>query len=440
MTGQHLFTQISARALRRAAVVALVIASLGLTSACTTSPPMEESPPPSQVPTGASDAPTSEMDAEPAEERFSTLVLRPTEPETVPVTGTDGRLHVVYELEVQNTSPRPATITEVLVLAPDGDVVASVEGDAVTALSMVVADFALPPVPADVVPAGRSVLLIMDAVFDSDEEIPSSFVHSVTASFGEFETNQGDFALNNFPDEATETGGTVAVGDEGPEVIGPPMTGGGWVAVNGCCELSPHRGAMLPLGGRINGSERYAVDWSRFDTTAQPLVDLEAGTQSTFEGDPDDNASYFTFGQPAVAVADAEVVTVVDDLEDAPPHVFLTLPLKDLGGNRVVLKLREGVYAFYGHLKKGSVLVEVGDAVERGEQIAELGNSGNTSESHLHFHLMNGPLPLTATNLPWVIDRFVFEGTAEPAGLIITEAGERENELPLMYSTVRFGD
>ncbi|HWM17142.1 MAG TPA: M23 family metallopeptidase, partial [Microbacterium sp.] len=405
-------------------------------TACSASSPSEQSGRPTPATTGGQ---TSLVDVN-AEERFSALVIRPTEPETIPVMGTDGRFHVVYELEVQNTSPRPATITEVLTLDPENDVVSSLEGDAVMALSMIVADFALPPVPADLVPAGRSVLLIMDAVFDQDNEIPSSLIHAVTATFGGFEPNQGDFALNNFPDESTETGGLVTVGDGEPEVIGPPMTGGGWVAVNGCCELSPHRGAMLPLGGRINGSERYAVDWSRFDTDAEPLVDFEMGTQATFSGDPDDNNSYFTFGEPAIAVADAEVIAVVDGLEDAPPHVFLTLPLKDLGGNRVILKLRDGVYAFYGHLKKGSVLVEVGDTVERGDQIAELGNSGNTSEAHLHFHLMNGPLPLTATNLPWVIDSFVFEGTAEPAGLIATGTGERENELPLMYSTVGFDD
>lgn len=423
---------------RQAALAALIATALGLTVACTAATPPTE--PHGAKTSAAATGPASDAAAQDVEERFSTLVLTPIEAESIPVPGTDGRLHVVYELQVQNTSPRPATITEVVAMGPDGAAITSLSGDAVTALSMIVADFSLPPIPADVVPAGRSVLLIMDAVFDAGAEIPETLTHEVSATFGEFEPDQGDFAVNNFPDEATETGGVVTIGDGTPHVIGPPITGGGWVAVNGCCGLSPHRGAMLPLGGRINGSERYAVDWSRFDTDAKPLVDFTTGTQATFSGDPDDNRSYFTFGQPAIAVDDAEVVAVVNDLEDAPPHVFLTLPLKDLGGNRVILKLDDGVYAFYGHLRKGSVQVEVGDTVERGEQIAELGNSGNTSESHLHFHLMDGPLPLTAENLPWVIDDFDFEGTAEPDGIVTTDAGERVDQLPLMYSTVEFAE
>lgn len=430
-------TQSRASSHRRSGLLTvLAVVPLILTAACapTTAPQKSASPS-----TPASDLFGGDAAAEAAgEEKFSSLILTPIAAESSPVAGTDGRLHVVYELKVENASPRPASITEVTTVTPEGVVVGDLTGQAVTALSMVVGDFALPPVPADVVPAGRSVLLIMDAAFDSADEVPATLTHQVSATFGEFEPNQGDFAVNNFPDEATETGGTIRVTDAKPEVIGPPTTGGGWVAVNGCCELSPHRGAMLPVGGRINGSERYAVDWSRFDTDADPLVDLAAGTQATYSGDPSENASYYTFGQPAIAVADGEVVAVVNDLEDAPPHVFLTLPLKDLGGNRIILKIREGVYALYGHLKKGSVTVNAGDTVERGQQMAELGNSGNTSESHLHFHLMDAPLPLTASNLPWVIDSFEFEGTAQPEALDTTGAGERERELPLMYSTVRF--
>jgi hypothetical protein len=65
---------------------------------------------------------------------------------------------------------------------------------------------------------------------------------------------------------------------------------------------------MLPLDGRINGAERYAIDWSRFDLGARPIVDLSAGTQATFRGDPTRNENYFTFDQPVIAVADATVV------------------------------------------------------------------------------------------------------------------------------------
>ncbi len=221
-------------------------------------------------------------------------------------------------------------------------------------------------------------------------------------------------------------------------MIGPPLTGDSWVAGNACCSLSPHRGAMVPVGGRINGAERYAVDWLRFDLDARPLVDFTNGTQATFEGDPKKNESYFTFGQPVIAVADGTVVTVVNDLPEAPPRTFLTLPLGDLGGNRVVLKLREGVYALYAHLKTGSIQVKPGDVIQRGAQIAEAGNSGNTSESHLHFHLMDGPQPLTATNIPWELDSFTFQGLVDPEGVDRAEAGPRRDQLPLINTAIGF--
>ena len=210
--------------------------------------------------------------------------------------------------------------------------------------------------------------------------------------------------------------------------------------MNGCCDLSPHRGAMLPVGGRINGSERYAADWTKFDLDAEPLVDFETGRQATFSGDPTDNASYFAFGQPVLAVADGTVVTAVNDLENAPPRVFLDVPLGDLGGNRVILKIRDGVYVLYAHLKQGSLTVKEGDVVKRGQTIAEVGNSGNTSEAHLHFHLMDAPLPLTATNLPWELESFDFEGDVAPEAVDATNAGERTAELPLQYSAIAFAE
>jgi murein DD-endopeptidase MepM/ murein hydrolase activator NlpD len=140
-----------------------------------------------------------------------------------------------------------------------------------------------------------------------------------------------------------------------------------------------------------------------------------------------------------IAVADATVVTVVNDLAEALPHVVLKgLPVADLGGNRVVLKIRDGVYAFYAHLKTGSVSVKPGDTVRRGQVIANAGNSGNTTESHLHFHLMDGVAPLTATNLPWEIDAFRYLGQVNTETVDASGAGDRTKELPLINSAETF--
>ena len=59
---------------------------------------------------------------------------------------------------------------------------------------------------------------------------------------------------------------------------------------------------------------------------------------------------------------------------------------------------------------KGSVVVAVGNRVKRGQLLGKLGNTGNTSAPHLHFHLMDGPSVLGSQGLPYVIDSFVLAG------------------------------
>jgi murein DD-endopeptidase MepM/ murein hydrolase activator NlpD len=111
----------------------------------------------------------------------------------------------------------------------------------------------------------------------------------------------------------------------------------------------------------------------------------------------------------------------------------------------------EGVYAFYAHLQKGSVVVEPGDEVERGDKLGLLGNSGNTSAPHLHFHLMTGPEALGSDGIPYVIDSFGYEGQvparefAESEDLTeefdddrLPEPEPCEDELPLNLAIVSF--
>jgi murein DD-endopeptidase MepM/ murein hydrolase activator NlpD len=85
-------------------------------------------------------------------------------------------------------------------------------------------------------------------------------------------------------------------------------------------------------------------------------------------------------------------------------------------GNHVVLDLGDGVYAAFAHLRHGSVRVRRGDRVAPGQQLADCGNSGNSTEPHLHFQLMDHPSVLLAAGLPMRFDRFQTAGT-EQSGL-----------------------
>jgi murein DD-endopeptidase MepM/ murein hydrolase activator NlpD len=77
-----------------------------------------------------------------------------------------------------------------------------------------------------------------------------------------------------------------------------------------------------------------------------------------------------------------------------------------IGGNYVIEDIGHGAYAFYAHLKPGSLKVNVGASVKRGQVMASLGNTGNSSEPHLHFHVIDKPFPLAGRGIPYAFDQF----------------------------------
>lgn len=372
-------------------------------------------------------------------DRFTPLVVSPVGPRPVPVRTTDGRDHLLYELSVLNCSARPATITSVAVIAdrPGGDRLAHLDADTVLGYTLIVGNYAAAAEPIRSLPPGRTLVVIMDVLLEVDRPVPERLVHEVSAEFGALEPGQAAYA-ENFPAAVTQLGGIVAVDHHPVITIGAPLDGGSWWAANASGSMNPHRGALIPVGGRLNPAERYAIDWVRVDPDARQMFDPATGLAATFSGPPSSNASYYTWDQLILAVADGEVVTVLDELPDAPPQAIMAgLPLDQLGGNHVVLRIADGVYAFYAHLKAGSVSVAVGDRVERGRPLARAGNSGSSTEAHLHFHVMNSPYPLDADNLPFVLDRFSYDGTITASG-IAAEPGDRHAELPSVNSVITF--
>lgn len=126
-------------------------------------------------------------------------------------------------------------------------------------------------------------------------------------------------------------------------------------------------------------------------------------------------SAYPSFGRPMLAPADGVVVATEGRQRDHTSRMSLAgfgylivegfvrslgLP-RHLLGNHVVIDLGDGVHAVFAHLRRGSLLVSVGERVTAGQEIAGCGNSGNSSEPHLHFQLMDGPDPETARGLPF---------------------------------------
>ncbi len=76
-----------------------------------------------------------------------------------------------------------------------------------------------------------------------------------------------------------------------------------------------------------------------------------------------------------------------------------THDLRPVLGNYIILKGKDA-YAFFAHSRNGSLKVKAGDKVTAGQQLGEVGHSGNSTAPHLHFHLMDSPDILTAKGLP----------------------------------------
>lgn len=115
------------------------------------------------------------------------------------------------------------------------------------------------------------------------------------------------------------------------------------------------------------------------------------------EGDGTRNSDYHCFGRPVLAPADGEVVRAMDGVADNTPG---EMNREQIFGNHVVIAHGDSLYSILAHLRHGSVAVETGQSVSTGETLGECGNSGHSSEPHLHYHLQDSPEPGQGEGVP----------------------------------------
>lgn len=328
-------------------------------------------------------------------DQFTPVVVSPLAETTTPVLGTDGKYHVVYELTFTNARPGTATLKKIAILDTDTPTktIATYEGGELLSRLRTLGNTAA---SSPEIEFNGMRLFLIHLAFASPAEVPRRLVHHVEL------LGASGAAPEPTPSPSSYTVTPFPLNTRLP-VIGPPLAGKGWVAVNGCCEVDgAHRKTVLPVNGQLYIAQRYAIDWMRLD---------EAGR--LVHGDPSDVHSYPCYGDDLLAVADGSVVSTLNTLDDQIPGTLpdpKTITVQNVDGNHVVIDLGNGFFAFYAHMQKGSVAVQPGDQVKRGQVLGKLGNSGNTSAPHLHFHIMDGPSVLGSDGLPYVIDQFQLAG------------------------------
>lgn len=128
----------------------------------------------------------------------------------------------------------------------------------------------------------------------------------------------------------------------------------------------------------------------------------------THDGPESDPASYYCWGEPVLAAAEGVVTEASNDIADNAVGVMNpTQP----AGNHVVIRHGDGTHSLVGHLQRGSVKVAQGDTVKAGQSLGLCGNSGNTSEPHVHFHLQTGAsFSAGGTGVPAIFRNMTVDG------------------------------
>ena len=363
-----------------------------------------------------------------------------------PVTGSDGLIHLAYEIKFANVTASATTvrINSVEVVDPENDnsVITAVKNIALdgTDITYKIRNYDVPVTfgaanYSDTLGPGQFGVMYMTVTFENEEEVPRFLGHRVTMS------------LPDIPDVSpvTAIGGYTEVSLNRAVVLSPPLKGDRWLDADGCCEIiGPHRFVINPIDGKLRLAERFAIDFVQLDENGR----LYTGDQSVL-------ANWHYYGVDIYSAAEGRVVGVLDGLPDQPPgQLPPDATIVTAGGNHVVVDIGGGKYAFYAHMIPGSITVNEGDFVKRGQHIGNLGNSGNTDGPHLHFHVMDSPAPLNSNGLPYVFDSWAYQGkvtgsslgeindnllAGNPAEVDITGNGSmKKDELPFTNDLIGF--
>jgi hypothetical protein len=320
----------------------------------------------------------------------------------IPVPSRDG-VNLAYELELIPAGDPVLAVEKVEVIDPaTGKILYAADGGLLAALYH----------PADVPPPMASELrngtgklpLIRVSLWlvVNPDAVPDRLSHRLTLN----RTAAG------LP-PVTVTGAEVAVRkDLAPVIVGSPMHGPGWLAMETTSPLTHHFRAQITMNGVTRVPQRYAQDWILLD----PVSGQAAAGNATLA------RNYYGFGKEIYAVADGTVVEASDGLPDigtiysAPPPTIATL-----AGNYVIVDIGNKKYACYAHMINGSIRVKAGEFVKEGQVLGLMGNSGNSDLPHLHFQVVTDtPSFLGAEGYPHVYRSFGMTGKVNE-----TLAGER---------------
>ena len=322
---------------------------------------------------------------------YMRVVATPYPPEAQILDGA-GHRHSAYELYVTNWGKTPLKITKLDVNGKDDEKIVatlSATGKQLAAMFVPVNGDGTKPNDPALKPGETGVFFIFVDWLPGQDD-PDTFDTAITIEqHGE---RSGSGTIHT---------AALEINQDDPIVIRSPLLGKNWLAANGPSNTSAHRRAMLPVNGQPHIGQRYAIDWIQLGDDGK-----------AFTGDEHDNKSYHAWDQEIHAVADGKIVEVKDGIPENIPNsgkLAVQMTYDTLAGNHIIQELSEGHYAAYAHLRPGTIKVKVGDTVHAGDVLAHLGNTGNSSEPHLHFQVCDAPSFPASEGLPFAIEQYTYE-------------------------------
>lgn len=167
----------------------------------------------------------------------------------------------------------------------------------------------------------------------------------------------------------------------------------------------PFKGEWTIFWGGDTKEQNYHVSYEAQKNAFDILIKDNNG--KSFKTDGRTNEDYYAFGQELYAPCDGEIVQAVDGVKENipgamnPAYVF---------GNSVIIRTNKNEFLVFAHLKQYSVKVKAGQQIKQGALLGQCGNTGNSSEAHLHFHMQNVENLNTATGIKCYFDQLKVNG------------------------------
>jgi len=343
---------------------------------------------------------------------FPINVLLPASPAPAPVPMQDGRWLLVYHLFLSSWAFTPLTLKEFQVLDAGSKAVVlryderelSDRGGNGSRFPTVPQGRTLTQGHERELAPGESAAIVVFSYFDSFDSIPPVLEHRLIFANDprillrreSIQDSDRNFVVSCAP---------VQVRHEAPLVVGAPLRSGPWVCANGPAPSSAHMGFVI-RDGQARLPQQFGFDFFK--------VDADGNVMPHPVPDEITNEMFYCYLADVIAVADGEVTALKTDVATNVPRadkaVLTPITRENGAGNFIGIRIDGDHYAFYAHLEPGSIQVTLGQKVKKGDVIAAVGNTGNATGPHLHFHISDANNLNGSQGQPYVFERFELEG------------------------------